>query len=339
MKLVYVGFKFPHMGKYSGYDVLSRALPYHEKMDCQTSILFSLGWHQGSGLISKLGARVFGQKLWWIDLYVFLKSLISRASVFHHIYAENTFGFFGMRIGARHGVVCTVHQPREFFEKNRQAMRTLSRANGIILLGDQDAEYFRSILGSRRVHVIPHGIDTEFFSPGPSSTRISRQVLMVGNWLRDFDFASKVFQVVLDRDEGAIVVVVASRSNLSLLPDHPRLHKLTNISDADLRDLYRSSSLLFLALSGYVANNAVLEAASCGCQVLISSPQEPSKDSSPIRLVEFDVERAAKAVLSSLGGGGTAPDQIRQWILEHYAWEMIANRTRNVLERSVVGQP
>lgn len=68
---------------------------------------------------------------------------------------------------------------------------------------------------------------------------------MVGNWLRNFDFANQVFNDLLEQDDFLQVYVVTNEVNFSYFQKHDRLFLETNITDWKLRDLYRRSYLVF----------------------------------------------------------------------------------------------
>ena len=156
---------------------------------------------------------------------------------------------------------------------------------------------------------------------------------MVGNWLRNFGFADQVFGRLLREDSELEVHVVASRDNLKVFRSHDRLHLHCGISDEELLLRYRSASLLFLPLDGFVANNAVFETAAVGCPLVIASDQVGSQF--PTTVMEckpLNEDIAVRRIRELLD----EPDQFgglrRDWVVQRYDWRKIGAETSMVLK-------
>lgn len=271
-KLVYVGFAFEHhLGTHGGYHHIAEYGGYDKFIDCQKYM--ERWWHPQSNIIAKvwqrLMVRLFGFP--FFPAYVLTMMLISLRykCVFHIIYGENLYTPWMKRLTRGSKIVCTFHQPYNWFN-NKKWLGNLKTIDNIILVGEKEINLFRGVTNKDNVVFIPHGVYTDFYHP---IENVSKQnlLLTVGNWLRDYKLADKVYSVFLDKHPDWQVVVVANPTNTKLIHIVDRIKCLNGISDEELRDLYLESSVLFLPLKRYTANNSLLEAAACGCSILISS--------------------------------------------------------------------
>lgn len=166
-------------------------------------------------------------------------------------------------------VVVTFHQPYSWFKDSAKWLDRLKKIDEIILVGKSEIQLFRDVTQKDNVHFFPHGICTDFYKPQNSHKK--DMVLMVGNWLRDFTFASKIFAKIENVSPHAEVVVVTNKMNHHYFESNKNVKVLSGITDQELCDLYRKTSCLFLPLQRFTANNALLEAASVGCNILIAT--------------------------------------------------------------------
>ena len=144
---------------------------------------------------------------------------------------------------------------------------------------------------------------------------------------------SPVFQFALEKDSLLEIDVVASEQNLSKLTSHPRLHKHLRISDDELRRLYQKAGVTFLPLSGFVANNAVLESAASGCPILIATAQQGGGEPQEgIARVGLDLEECWAQFEHLLQHRTEIGSSLRTWVEATYSWSAIGERTRQVLE-------
>lgn len=337
VRTVYVGFKFPHMGVHAGYDLVRSYADYDYFIDCQGQYERIHTFLVRRSLIARVYARLFGGYMPNVELRCLWHALLKRNVVFHFIYAENCYRYLGYFKWLGFKIVCTYHQPSEFFDKEPDYLKGLSFVDEVIVLSREARAYFSGIVDPQRVHFIPHGVDAEYFSPA-SRAKIDSpelfEVLMVGNWLRNFEFANAVFAELLEEDLRIVVHVVTLEKNASYFSKNPRLVIHSNISDAELLFRYREASLLFLPLNGYVANNAVLEMASIGKPVLISSPQVPEPDLEEIvNHLPLDKDAVIAKIRELVSGHTSCAEVVRRYVLDNYSWTSIGSRIKSVLKR------
>lgn len=333
-KIIYVGFKFSHMGPHAGYDIIKNHAGYDIILDCQSDYSFQQKIYAKKNLISKIHGRLFGGYMWWIELRCLLLSLFNRNLVFHFIYAENTYRYLGLFKWLGFKIVCTYHQPASFFKSNPEYLLGIRFVDDVIVLSEEARSIFTEKINPPNVHYLPHGVDCEYFKPG-ENTQKKKELLMVGNWLRNFKFASEVFDRLLIIDPEVTIHVVTLKENHNYFNKHPRLYLYTDISDEDLLHRYQSASLLFLPLHGFVANNAVLEMSAVGSSVLIASHQKPDiKLENLVEHVPLDLDIAVSHIINTLKNShnkSTNNKQKRDRVLENYSWPLIGKKTKSIL--------
>ena len=330
-KLVYIGFPFKHhKGTHAGYHQIADYVNYDYIIDCShfieevsrkpRNIFDRIVRH----ILRKITSRpVFP---WFLFKCLWL-GWKSNDVTFHFIYGENTFYDINPFIRKGNKVVCTFHQPLEWFQ-NKLWEKRLKSLYEIILVGENEIDGFRVITGKNNVVFIPHGIRTDFYCPNPAVKK-ERLLLTVGNWLRDYEFADRVYHYLLNHDENLKVVVVAMPNAVACLSDHPRITKLSGISDEELRDLYRRCAVLFLPLKRYTANNSLLEAAACGCNIVIASDHQdnsyiPSEYLTLCPMKEMDAVPAIQKTMSA-----STNTSLASYIDENFSWERIGQQIEN----------
>ena len=327
-KLVYIGFAFDHhKGTHAGYHQIRDYVNYDYRIDCE---YFARGLYRGAEtfferITMRLCGKLFGVNVFpWHILKCILIGLLHNNITFHFIYGENSYMDFSRFIRKGNRIVCTFHQPFQWFQSPLWLER-LKTIDQIILVGNSEVKEFESVIGASKVIFIPHGIRTDFYCPD-ANVKKQHLLLTVGNWLRDYDFANKVYQRLLRNDEQLQIVVVANPSMTASLESHPRLRCLTGITDENLRDLYRRCSVLFLPLKRYTANNSLLEAAACGCNIVIASDFQDNSyiPSQYLTLCSMNVDETVNAIGEELLCFNN--EELANYALNHYSWNSIGKQ-------------
>jgi len=327
-KLVYVGFSFLHHGNHAGYNQIGSYLNYDKIINCQKGFNFI----QKNTFITSIIKKLFGSRLWWVELRLIIMSMFNPNQLtFHLIYGENVYKYLGnFKFGNR--IALTLHQPPSFFtdEGRKSFVNSLKMVDKLIVMSADMEEYFKSIFPTKEVKYIPHGIDTSFFKPNGKK---KNQVIMVGNWLRNFEFAAKVFRSLVSKNIDATIKVITSPKNYHFFSGVP-VDLNSGIEDFELLELYQQSKIVFLPLSHFTASNAILEAEACGCSVIIATNKKNflTKKESKITFVEDNVESACETIQNQLKNWNTNEEQeIRNHITSSLDWGIIATQTKQFL--------
>lgn len=338
-KLVYVGFAFQHhKGTHAGYHQIKDYLNYDYVIDCQQYIEnCKIRHHNIFNKVRRIIIKsIFGdlpEIPWFLFKCAWLA--ISKGNMtFHFIYGENiyiNFPFLHVR-GSK--VVTTFHQPYDWFAGRQKWNKRIKRLNHIILVGKTEVTKFELLSGRKNVTFIPHGINNEFYKPD-LNVQHHRMLLTVGNWLRDYQFANKVYREIRQRCPNVEIVIVSLPTNKQYIDDDLNVKYLSGISDDELLSLYRKTSCLFLPLIRYTANNALLEAGSVGCNILIAS-DKPDNSYIPenyIHLQHMSVNEVVNEIISMVHND-TRNLKLSEFVVLNYGWRKIGNVTKELLHQS-----
>lgn len=335
--LIYVGFAFPHhKDTHGGYQHIADYLSYDKIINVQS-------WYESSiknsraifyRILRKICFILTGEytipfylfRIWWISLF-------HHDVVFHVIYGENIMHRWLLHCVGRNSLVCTFHQPFDWFQNQPIWKSYLKRIDALILMSDDEVDMFKRCSGKKNITFIPHGICTDFyFLPNKSIVQKNGSILMVGNWLRDFEFANKVFESLLQQDPSLAINVVCRKDAWSFFKDK-RIQCYTHLSDAELRQLYWQSSVMFLPLKRFTANNALLEAASCGCHIAIASSQVDNSyiPEAMIEILPLNID-ACVTYLKEAVKERTFNDDLSKYVKKNYSWDVIASKTKDFLQ-------
>jgi glycosyltransferase involved in cell wall biosynthesis len=231
-----------------------------------------LAWRKLSGHKPYLMDYQYGD--WVAEWKMMAQSRLKHPDVVHALYGDEQLDVLLRRrklLGC--ALVATFHLPTD-----REGVKTRFERWQKDLMGGLDAAIvvsrcqlpdFQRWLGAERVSYIPHGIDTEKFSPGTNKPRTGKvRLLTVGEHMRDWETLHRVMDECRDRKLPVEFDVVAAQKCSSYLSGctNARLH--SGISEECLIELYREADALLLPVTDATANNSVLESVACGTPVI-----------------------------------------------------------------------
>jgi glycosyltransferase involved in cell wall biosynthesis len=143
----------------------------------------------------------------------------------------------------------------------------IRRLDAIVVMANNQRDYFARVAPQVPVFFVPHGVDTDFFTPGARPAGAPRFVC-VGAHLRDFATFAGVARNFLRIDPAVEFHLVCNTSAAAGVPDLPNLRKWAGVSDKDLLRAYQTATALLLPLEDATANNALLEGMACGIPII-----------------------------------------------------------------------
>ena len=132
-------------------------------------------------------------------------------------------------------------------------------------------ESFR--LQTKKTHVVGHGIDTNFFSPDTSISR-GDWVLSVGRLMSSKRHDLAIHRAVREGKELRIAGEGPERARLEALAHelHASVQFLGGLTQAQLRDEYRTAAYFIHTSETGSLDKVVLEALACGLKVITNDP-------------------------------------------------------------------
>jgi glycosyltransferase involved in cell wall biosynthesis len=214
----------------------------------------------------------------------------------------------------------------------RARLRTLA---GIILVSACQYRFFADAgVATSSIHLVPHGIDTEFFHPLPETRHERFTVLFVGSYRRDFGRLGRIC-AGLERDRDISIRVAAPSGTHHRIPKLGNITLLPRLSDAELRNEYQRAHCLLMPVESATANNAVLEGLACGLPVVadaIDGIPEYAGEESGILIRSRKPEDFVRAILmlksSVLARQEMSFAARRQ--AEKFAWPLVANEMMEI---------
>jgi glycosyltransferase involved in cell wall biosynthesis len=350
MKVTLIFNRIQHHAGRSGYDQLARylrgRLPVKNLEDYMTRIISGYAWAYIAGRSGPWMALRSGMD--WYDTYSFsleaaavLKLLWGSKEIYHILYGENTYRYLGLlsRVARWKGsrLVCSYHQPPPVFDQVVRCKRILRKLDAIIVVASNQAGYFASRVGEKRVFVVPHGVDTDYFTPPPRKERTGKKCLFVGQWLRDFDMLGGVIRAVGAKDPEVTFRLITRPDCANAFAGLKNVAALSGVSDSELLRAYQDADLLVMPLKDCTANCAVLEGLACGLAVVATDVGgiRDYLDPTCARLVPpGDVGGMCEAILGLLSNEPLKTEMGRRSRLRalQFDWKHVAERLVGVYE-------
>jgi glycosyltransferase involved in cell wall biosynthesis len=244
-------------------------------------------------------------------------------------------------------LVVTFHQPGHRIPHRFEVyQKGLGRGiDAAIVVSKFQVEPFETWIGANKVVYIPHGIDTDRFSPGCQVLDASvTRLVMVGGHLRDWEVTHRVIDQVNRLRLGVQFHIVTTTDNYAYFTGCANTVLHTGISEPELVDLYRTSDALFVPVLESTANNAVLEALACGTPVISNSvggiPDYVNEESGWL-LPKGEVDRVVELVKCLSTNKGFAESHRKAARIQALAfdWRVVARKVSAVYLAVCNGTP
>lgn len=271
MKIVLLGHTFWEHSGLSGYSRISDFIPN------STKYIYYRGEKLNSfKRIVTGGIKRISETRWFtwdslrrqLAVYKEIRNDQSK-KLFHFLYGENGF-FWAARFAKKRGhfVCATFHNTPEMLLSMFRNTNSFKYLDAVILMSKTQIEFFRKINYLGKIYVIPHGIDTSYFTPDEKEH--SRDIIFCissGFFERDYHVLRQAAERLKEHTKIRFIIV-SSRKVCEQFSNMNNVRTYTNIPDRELLALYRDSDVFLFSVKSATASNSLLEAMSCGLPIV-----------------------------------------------------------------------
>ena len=290
-----------HHAQHSGYDQLAK---YVDGKPYDYGIVFRMVKKLPEKYLEKFDA-------WHTDWYwgdamprefeMIARMWLPRRQLFHIFYAENDLRLTSKaRVRWNNRIVASFHQPPDFLDNHLEDKAAIRGLDGAVVMSRFQVPYMQRFLPLDRIHVVWHGVDTEYWHPDPTVTRHDEPTfLFVGQWLRDIEMAKDTIRLCAERGLPARFRIVTFPDKMVEFEGLPNTTVMTGIPDEQLLEENRRAWGFFLPLDQSTANNAILEAMACGTAIVttrLGGIPEYVSDDAGFLVPSKDIAAAADAI-------------------------------------------
>jgi glycosyltransferase involved in cell wall biosynthesis len=186
----------------------------------------------------------------------------------HYLWGERDLGF-PRSWPEKTKKIATFHLPNSLHGSVIRRPQYLQALDAIVLMSESQMPFFLNAgVPRHRLKVILHGVDTNYFRPKGYANRDQQiiRVLSVGNYLRDFKLLSEICRAAVGSN--IQFRIVGSKFNSHWFERLPNVTYESGLLDADLLAAYHAADLFLMIVEDSTANNAIMEAMSCGLPIV-----------------------------------------------------------------------
>lgn len=258
-----IAVRFPHHLSHSGYSILTDYLTpdftkyvfyQNYRPTMKNSIIKKIVGFPG---YPSLYRHPFG------ELSVLQKY---KNSIIFHQNLEHTFLFSATEFSQENIHIGTFHLPPQSFLRLTPwyLEKMYKKLLHIIALSPDQRTFLQNRFPEKKVTMIPHGIDTKYFSYNYRPDEENPYIISIGTHGRDYEKLIKFMRSIEPISD--LKCIIVTRHNIR--SDESNLIIKNNLTDQQLIELYSHAILLYLPLIYATANNTILECLSMGIPII-----------------------------------------------------------------------
>lgn len=215
---------------------------------------------------------VRNKSIYYHELKFDLANLLSsRGGIFHFLFGDVHVEFLSLRNKRKNQkIIFTVHQP--FSSWTRESIQTLKKLDGLITMCEPDRTQFAEALPNVPVKSIVHGVDIDYWKHRPFPSSPKKRVGYCGRYMRNTGMFIRIAERALQEREDVEFVCLITQGGMTKeweeFGKKANVQLLQGLTQDEVLDFYQALYVLLMPLDDTTANNAVVEALSCGIPVL-----------------------------------------------------------------------
>jgi glycosyltransferase involved in cell wall biosynthesis len=339
MKIHFVNVRTMHHSPHSGYD---RLMDYVSHIPVPSSRV----WEKMSELDRKRAYHQAKEQVSWYNLSdLEMETNVNalnpwfRKHCCHFLYGENSVYHIKKSDNPRKKIFVSFHQPPEVHQQFIRTREPLQSIDGVIVVGTNQIPFFEQYVDRSKIHFVPHGVDTDFFKPGPTEAKITNKIIFVGNWLRDFETLVAVAEVLAAKAPEVVLDIVTLEQNKPLFEGCGNVMFNSEIAEDVLLRKYWEASLMIVPMKDCTANNSVLEAMACGLPIVtndIGGMRDYLDEGCAALCTRVDAAGMAEAIIALLSDRKRSAElgaRSREMSLR-FTWPKVADMLRAAYHKS-----
>lgn len=280
MKIHYLSDNWPWFDKHQCYSVL----PHHVKKIFPGIRITSVSYSFFDKVLGKAHSIFSGDSgrrdsiFSAAEFKFFINSQFNPEDIYHVLFMDNHHHMLKRWKKAPSNFIGTFHHP-VIRPLSSDARRNLSRLSSAIVLYKKAASFYRDEIGVENVKFIPHGVDTEFFSPVLlKNSPQNRHIFYAGRNGRNEAMFARLVKILSQKHKNLVFNIlvppnIRTNKNFYQIKNMANIIWHDNISESSLLDLYRKSYLLLMPMNDGGVNNAIIESLACGLPVVTTETE------------------------------------------------------------------
>ncbi len=163
MEIYHLTKRMSHHSLHSGYDQLSKHMDCRIIQPNSVSRLLDFCPERVLAQLRRTAGSWYNSKNLKGELQNIPEFILKSNRTYHFLYGDDLFHYSGyLNPRKSNKLIATFHLPPKKFLRVTPTTHHLKKLDAIIVVAPNQADLFQDIAGSDKVHLIPHGIDTEF---------------------------------------------------------------------------------------------------------------------------------------------------------------------------------
>lgn len=193
-----------------------------------------------------------------------------KIDIVHYLWGDRDIGFMDF-FKKEHNLklVVSLHNCASMLDGTFNFPRRFKNFDALILMSKVQQPYFEKAgVPSKKIHVVLHGIDCNYFKPAYEFKNENEFTLLsVGSWQRNFTILSEICKR-LGEVSDVKIVIISSPKFKDLFDGQKQVTFKSRLSNEDLLRAYQQASCFLMTAEDATANNALLEALACGLPIV-----------------------------------------------------------------------